>query len=43
MYEKITSANVNMFAIKHYDNPHCESEDEFHDDLPSCPHALRQN
>ena len=33
MYEKITSANVNMFAIKHYDNPHCESEDEFHDDM----------
>ena len=22
-----------MFAIKHYDNPHCESEDEFHDDM----------
>ena len=33
MYEKITRANVNMFAIRHYDNPHCESEDEFHDDM----------
>ena len=33
MYEKITRANVNMFAIRHYDNAHCESEDEFHDDM----------
>ena len=33
MYEKITAANVNMFAIKHYDNPHCESEAEFNDDM----------
>ena len=33
MYEKITSANVTMFAIKHYDNPQCESEKEFHDDM----------
>ena len=33
MYEKITVANVNMFAIKHYDNPHCESEAEFNDDM----------
>ena len=22
-----------MFAIKHYDNPHCEGEKEFHDDM----------
>ena len=22
-----------MFAIKHYDNPQCESEKEFHDDM----------
>ena len=33
MYEKITSDNVIMFAIKHYDNPHCEGEREFHDDM----------
>ena len=33
MYEKITSDNVMMFAIKHYDNPQCESEKEFHDDM----------
>ena len=33
MYEKITSANVTMFAIKHYDNPQCESEKEFYDDM----------
>ena len=33
MYEKITPDNVMMFAIKHYDNPHCEGEKEFEDDL----------
>ena len=33
MYEKITNDNVIMFAIKHYDNPQCESEKEFHDDM----------
>ena len=33
MYEKITSENVTMFAIRHYDNPHCESEKEFNDDM----------
>ena len=33
MYEKITSDNVVMFAIKHYDNPQCEGEKEFQDDL----------
>ena len=32
-YEKITSENVIMFAIKHYDNPQCEGEKEFQDDL----------
>ena len=33
MYEKITPDNVLMYAIKHYDNPHCEGEKEFEDDL----------
>ena len=33
MYEKITAENVIMFAIKHYDNPQCEGEKEFHDDM----------
>ena len=33
MYETITNDNVMMFAIKHYDNPQCESEEEFQDDL----------
>ena len=33
MYEKITSDNVMMFAIKHYDNPQCEGEKEFYDDM----------
>ena len=33
MYEKITSANIMMFAVKNYDNPQCEGEKEFHDDM----------
>ena len=33
MYEKITNENVVMFAIKHYDNPQCEGEKEFYDDM----------
>ena len=33
MFKKITNENVNIYAIKHYDNPHCESEKEFYDDM----------
>ena len=33
MYEKITPSNVLMYAIKNYNNPHCEGEKEFEDDL----------
>ena len=33
MYETITSENVTMFAIKHYNNPQCEGENEFYDDM----------
>ena len=33
MYEKITPQNVVMYAIKNYDNPQCEGEKEFEDDL----------
>ena len=33
MYETITSENVTMFAIKHYNNPQCEGEKEFYDDM----------
>ena len=33
MYENITTNNFVMYAIKHYENPHCEGEKEFHDDM----------
>ena len=33
MYETITPDNVMMYAIRHYDNPQCEGEKEFEDDL----------
>jgi hypothetical protein len=33
MFEKITSDNVLLFAVKHYDNPQCEGEKEFYDDM----------
>lgn len=33
MYEKITPENVIMYAIRNYDNPQCQGEKEFEDDL----------
>jgi len=41
MYENITSDNVMMFAIKHYDNPQCEGEKEFHDDMKRFKYVKR--
>ena len=33
MYEKITPANWLMYALHNYDNPQCEGEKEFYDDM----------
>ena len=33
MFEKITPANWLMFAMKNYDNPQADGEEEFHEDL----------
>ena len=33
MFENITNENVMLFALKHYDNPQCEGEKEFQDDM----------
>ena len=33
MFEKITNDNILFFALKHYDNPQCEGEKEFYDDM----------
>ena len=33
MFEKITNDNILLFALKHYDNPQCEGEKEFYDDM----------
>ena len=41
MYEKITSDNIMMFAIKYYDNPQCEGEKEFHDDMKKFKYIKR--
>ena len=41
MYEKITSENVMMFAIKYYDNPQCEGEKEFYDDMKKFKYIKR--
>ena len=32
-FKNLTPENINMFAIKHYDNPHCVDEQEFLDDM----------
>ena len=41
MYDKITDENIIMFAIRNYDNPHCESEKEFHDDMKRFKYVKR--
>ena len=41
MYEKITSDNVMMFAIKCYDNPQCKGEKEFYDDMKKFKYIKR--
>tara|TARA_B100000575_G_C22976982_1_gene563793 strand:+ start:335 stop:697 length:363 start_codon:yes stop_codon:yes gene_type:complete len=33
MFEKITNDNILLFALKYYDNPQCEGEKEFYDDM----------
>ena len=33
MFQKITSENVILFAIKNYNNPQCVGEKEFFDDM----------
>ena len=32
-FKHLTNENINMFAIKHYDNPSCVDEQEFLDDM----------
>ena len=32
-FSKLTAENINMFAMKHYDNPTCIGEKEFLDDM----------
>ena len=41
MYEKITYDNVMMFSIKCYDNPQCEGEKEFYDDMKKFKYIKR--
>ena len=32
-FKELTPENINMFAMKHYDNPSCVDEQEFLDDM----------
>ena len=41
MFEKLTNDNITMFAIKHYDNPQCEGEAEFTDDMKRFKYVKR--
>ena len=41
MYERITVANVNMFAIKHYDNPQAVTQEDFYEDLKKFKYIKR--
>ena len=41
MYEKITSDNVMMFAIKHYENPQAVTQEDFYEDLKKFKYIKR--
>ena len=41
MYETLTKRNYMMFALRYYDNPHCGSEEEFHEDMEVFKHINR--
>lgn len=38
---KLTESNFVMYAMRHYDNPHCLDEKEFHDDLKRIKYIKR--
>ena len=33
MFKTLTDENFTLFAVKHYDNPHCNSIQEFEEDI----------
>ena len=41
MFDRLTNDNITMFAIKHYDNPQCEGEAEFNDDMKRFKYVKR--
>ena len=41
MFKKITRDNIILYAIKHYDNPQCEGEKEFYDDMKRFKYVKR--
>ncbi len=41
MFRKITRENIILYAIKHYDNPQCEGEKEFYDDMKRFKYVKR--
>ena len=41
MFKKITRDNIILYAVKHYDNPQCEGEKEFYDDMKRFKYVIR--
>jgi hypothetical protein len=41
MFENLTEKNFQLFAMKHYENPHCTDVLEFHDDLKRIRYVKR--
>ena len=41
MFKKITRDNIILYAVKHYDNPQCEGEKEFYDDMKRFKYVKR--
>ena len=41
IFDILNEENINLFAAKYYDNPHCEGVEEFYDDLNRIKYLMR--
>ena len=41
IFDELSESNVELFAAKYYDNPHCEGVEEFYDDLNRIKYLMR--
>ena len=41
IFDELGEDNIELFAAKYYDNPHCEGIEEFYDDLNRIKYLMR--